>query len=132
MRDFNLPQFELFQSRHIPGDSLATNICQRIVNSKLLKKLAGTTRLELATSAVTGQRSNQLNYVPPRFLMQQSGDCMSTFTRNSATVSYSSIVTDASGIVEIWKGVLENGQLLIESLFFDDLMIGRSASEPRR
>jgi len=64
--------------------------------------------------------------------MQQSGDCMSTFTRNSATVSYSSIVTDASGIVEIWKGVLENGQLLIESLFFDDLMIGRSASEPRR
>jgi hypothetical protein len=27
-------------------------------------KMAGTTRLELATSAVTGQRSNQLNYVP--------------------------------------------------------------------
>jgi hypothetical protein len=26
--------------------------------------MAGTTRLELATSAVTGQRSNQLNYVP--------------------------------------------------------------------
>ena len=34
---------------------------------KLLKKLAGTTRLELATSAVTGQRSNQLNYVPSFF-----------------------------------------------------------------
>jgi hypothetical protein len=33
----------------------------------LLKKLAGTTRLELATSAVTGQRSNQLNYVPSLF-----------------------------------------------------------------
>ena len=31
---------------------------------KCLKKMAGTTRLELATSAVTGQRSNQLNYVP--------------------------------------------------------------------
>ena len=30
----------------------------------MLEKLAGTTRLELATSAVTGQRSNQLNYVP--------------------------------------------------------------------
>jgi hypothetical protein len=29
-----------------------------------LKNMAGTTRLELATSAVTGQRSNQLNYVP--------------------------------------------------------------------
>jgi hypothetical protein len=28
--------------------------------------MAGTTRLELATSAVTGQRSNQLNYVPSR------------------------------------------------------------------
>ena len=31
-----------------------------------LKRMAGTTRLELATSAVTGQRSNQLNYVPNR------------------------------------------------------------------
>ena len=29
-----------------------------------LERMAGTTRLELATSAVTGQRSNQLNYVP--------------------------------------------------------------------
>ena len=29
--------------------------------------MAGTTRLELATSAVTGQRSNQLNYVPTLF-----------------------------------------------------------------
>src|SRR5204862_8145987 len=28
------------------------------------REMAGTTRLELATSAVTGQRSNQLNYVP--------------------------------------------------------------------
>jgi hypothetical protein len=33
-------------------------------NPSNLKKMAGTTRLELATSAVTGQRSNQLNYVP--------------------------------------------------------------------
>jgi len=31
-----------------------------------LERMAGTTRLELATSAVTGQRSNQLNYVPSR------------------------------------------------------------------
>ena len=31
-----------------------------------LERVAGTTRLELATSAVTGQRSNQLNYVPNR------------------------------------------------------------------
>ena len=28
------------------------------------QEMAGTTRFELATSAVTGQRSNQLNYVP--------------------------------------------------------------------
>jgi hypothetical protein len=32
--------------------------------SNSLKKLAGTTGLEPAASAVTGQRSNQLNYVP--------------------------------------------------------------------
>ena len=32
--------------------------------SKVLKRMAGTTGLEPATSAVTGQRSNQLNYVP--------------------------------------------------------------------
>ena len=31
---------------------------------RLVDEMAGTTRLELATSAVTGQRSNQLNYVP--------------------------------------------------------------------
>ncbi len=31
---------------------------------KSLKRMAGTTGLEPAASAVTGQRSNQLNYVP--------------------------------------------------------------------
>ena len=34
------------------------------VPAKLLKAMAGTTGLEPAASAVTGQRSNQLNYVP--------------------------------------------------------------------
>jgi hypothetical protein len=34
--------------------------------SKLSKRMAGTTGLEPAASAVTGQRSNQLNYVPTR------------------------------------------------------------------
>ena len=38
---------------------------------KPFKGMAGTTRLELATSAVTGQRSNQLNYVPKYFYYQQ-------------------------------------------------------------
>jgi hypothetical protein len=37
----------------------------QIANSlQVFERMAGTTRLELATSAVTGQRSNQLNYVP--------------------------------------------------------------------
>ena len=35
-----------------------------VTSGNCLKEMAGTTRLELATSAVTGQRSNQLNYVP--------------------------------------------------------------------
>ena len=34
--------------------------------ANLLKKLAGTTGLEPATSCVTGMRSNQLNYVPEK------------------------------------------------------------------
>ena len=33
---------------------------------KPFKRMAGTTGLEPAASAVTGQRSNQLNYVPTR------------------------------------------------------------------
>ena len=36
------------------------------IDLTLVERMAGTTRLELATSAVTGQRSNQLNYVPNR------------------------------------------------------------------
>ena len=37
------------------------------IPSNLLKRMAGTTGLEPAASAVTGQRSNQLNYVPTLF-----------------------------------------------------------------
>ena len=37
---------------------------EMIHSGNLLKGMAGTTGLEPATSAVTGQRSNQLNYVP--------------------------------------------------------------------
>jgi hypothetical protein len=38
--------------------------------------MAGTTRLELATSAVTGQRSNQLNYVPTRHTVRAKPACL--------------------------------------------------------
>jgi hypothetical protein len=34
------------------------------ISASALERVAGTTGLEPATSAVTGQRSNQLNYVP--------------------------------------------------------------------
>ena len=38
------------------------------------EKMAGTTRLELAASGVTGRRYNQLNYVPAlRFLFMVGG-----------------------------------------------------------
>ena len=41
---------------------------KQIANSlQVLERMAGTTGLEPAASAVTGQRSNQLNYVPTLF-----------------------------------------------------------------
>ena len=36
--------------------------------------MAGPTRLELATSGVTGRRSNQLNYDPDVNILVQDGD----------------------------------------------------------
>src|SRR5208282_4160058 len=39
------------------------------IPSNSLKRMAGTTGLEPAASAVTGQRSNQLNYVPTPLLL---------------------------------------------------------------
>ena len=47
-----------------------------------LRNMAGTTRLELATSAVTGQRSNQLNYVPNLFsYLYRKPACLVAFLR---------------------------------------------------
>ena len=44
--------------------------------------MAGTTRLELATSAVTGQRSNQLNYVPTcQINVMRNRQCLCCFAR---------------------------------------------------
>ena len=42
---------------------------------KCLKRMAGTTGLEPAASAVTGQRSNQLNYVPGFYRITSGGQC---------------------------------------------------------
>ena len=49
--------------------------------------MAGTTRLELATSAVTGQRSNQLNYVPNLARMQSLEQGPALFKIHSSTVA---------------------------------------------
>ncbi len=47
-----------------------------------LKRMAGTTGLEPAASAVTGQRSNQLNYVPTRQINDmQNHPCLYGFAR---------------------------------------------------
>ena len=53
-------------ARPLPVARLArrTNKQKRPSEDDLFVLLAGATRLELATSAVTGQRSNQLNYTP--------------------------------------------------------------------
>jgi hypothetical protein len=49
---------------------------------KGLKELAGTTGLEPAASAVTGQRSNQLNYVPNLFsYLYRKPACLVAFLR---------------------------------------------------
>ena len=46
-----------------------------------LKRMAGTTGLEPAASAVTGQRSNQLNYVPHFFSYPRKPACLVAFLR---------------------------------------------------
>src|ERR1022692_2858368 len=56
---------------------------------KPFKRMAGTTRLELATSAVTGQRSNQLNYVPTRQInkLRNNQSYRSSFSENAKALS---------------------------------------------
>jgi hypothetical protein len=49
---------------------------------KPFKRMAGTTGLEPAASAVTGQRSNQLNYVPTlKINDMQNRPCLYGFAR---------------------------------------------------
>ena len=56
------------------------------ISSNLLNGMAGTTGLEPAASAVTGQRSNQLNYVPTRQINEmRNRQCLCDF----AQIAYS-------------------------------------------
>ena len=49
---------------------------------EVLEGMAGTTGLEPAASAVTGQRSNQLNYVPTRQINKmRNNQCLCGFAR---------------------------------------------------
>ena len=50
--------------RSLVRSRYATQKKDRCIKQWSFLQLAGATRLELATSAVTGQRSNQLNYTP--------------------------------------------------------------------
>jgi hypothetical protein len=71
----------------------------QIANSlQVLEKMAGTTGLEPAASAVTGQRSNQLNYVPTLVSIGLAGNpyVARTNSRSSCPCSVNRIVTDSA------------------------------------
>jgi hypothetical protein len=56
--------------------------------------MAGTTGLEPAASAVTGQRSNQLNYVPTRQINElRNRQCLCAFARLASAVCLQLLAT---------------------------------------
>src|SRR6266704_5268768 len=55
------------REKHWPNWTKLDHDAKLPISCKCLKEMAGTTGLEPAASAVTGQRSNQLNYVPTLF-----------------------------------------------------------------
>ena len=60
-----------------------------VTSGNSLKRMAGTTGLEPAASAVTGQRSNQLNYVPREGKLIEAKDrCGLTDSVRAEIVSY--------------------------------------------
>ena len=66
--------------------------------------MAGTTRLELATSAVTGQRSNQLNYVPNRGINDLA---YNRANKGFARFAYSALIAwDAPDCRRSWQNLL--------------------------
>ena len=59
--------------------------------------MAGTTGLEPAASAVTGQRSNQLNYVPTRQINKmRNRQCLYGFALFAYTASFALTDPDCS------------------------------------
>jgi hypothetical protein len=64
--------------------------------------MAGTTRLELATSAVTGQRSNQLNYVPT--VVRLGAGMESSVTR----WYWFSVAEEGGFVTGLWPSASEN------------------------
>ena len=66
---------------------------------KLLKGMAGTTGLEPAASAVTGQRSNQLNYVPTRHINEMEITSVDAAWRNVHKLPRLPKLTRISGIL---------------------------------
>src|SRR5437764_8618816 len=66
MRMVGIGTFSLPNERHRPGWTGSVQVQYLPIPCKCLKGMAGTTGLEPAASAVTGQRSNQLDYVPTR------------------------------------------------------------------
>jgi hypothetical protein len=61
-----------------------------------LERMAGTTGLEPAASAVTGQRSNQLNYVPGFCTERRTGGQYRTRTRDILLVRH--LETEINGL----------------------------------
>ena len=72
-----------------------------------LERMAGTTGLEPATSAVTGQRSNQLNYVPLQYQRAISVTARSpprsNFPREANKQSISAHATHRKRIGDPWR-----------------------------
>ena len=62
--------------------------CELIAHIRF--ELAGATRLELATSGVTGRRSNQLNYAPVGPIGNVESACQSTIIHSIPEVIISS------------------------------------------
>ena len=79
--------------------------------------MAGSTRLELATSGVTGRRSNQLNYDPVKTL--QIGDC------RLQILDCRLAIADCRLPIADWRLAIGDWRLLIGKLPIADCRLAR-------